>query len=407
MGAPELPLLSALFAPTTASEFLQRHWPGTPLEVHGPPERLPPVLRDPALASAAELARRYAGRLRYTHGGSDRMVPASETNASTLLDMGLTVQLVDLDACVPSVRPFSRQIESELGLHEGAVSLSAFAAARDEGLPCHFDAAELISVQLAGGKRFHYAPVSEVAAPCGSQFAPGTAPFDELYPQAAAGFPQPGTAGFRVADMRPGSVLFLPRGYWHHTSATASSLSVSICIDVPPALRSLLDQLRCLLLQDPRWRRPLYESAGREEARRRASDLLDSLPGIVARIAPDDLLDAPARLDWRLKHITGATRFQRTPHGRMEVGSGNAEGMLPLRFFVNDRVFQVREVGEIEVSPPTVPLLCWIESRTQGPFSLAQAAAANPMVAPDALKEILRYCTQGQLLRVLWYPALG
>lgn len=407
MSASETPLLSALVAPMAAADFLHGYWPGTPLEIHGPPERLPPLLRDPVLASSAVLAQRYGGRLRFTHGGSDRMVPAGETNGSTLLDMGLTVQFVDLDTCLANARPFSRQVEHELGLHEGAVSLSAFAASRDEGLPCHYDAAELISIQLAGGKRFHYAPVREVVSPCYNQYAPNTAPFDELYPQAAGGFPQPDAAPFAMAAMRPGSVLFLPRGYWHYTSASEDSLSVSICIDAPPALRSLLDQLRCLLLQDPRWRRPLYANGGRDDARRRAAELLATLPQVTSRLAPDDLLDAPARLDWRLNHITPQTRFQRTPHGRIEFGAANANAMLPLRFFAFDRPFQVREVGDIEVAPPGAALLRWIDSRTQGPFTAAEAAAANPGLAPAALTQILRLSAQGQLVRVLWYPSLA
>src|SRR6185295_14626245 len=148
MGASDFPLLAALLAPVAAQDFMQRHWPDKPLEVHGPLDRLPPVLRDPALASAAELARRYSGRLRFTHGGSDQMVEVGDASTATLLDMGLTVHFVDLDACVPKARGFARQLEAELGLHEGSVSVSAFAAARDNGLPRHYDAAELISVQL-------------------------------------------------------------------------------------------------------------------------------------------------------------------------------------------------------------------------------------------------------------------
>ncbi len=61
--------------------------------------------------------------------------------------------------------------------------------------------------------------------------------------------------------MRAGSVLFLPRGTWHNTETPGNSLSLSIAIDVPPALRCLLDQLRLLLLRDAPWRAPLTGGA--------------------------------------------------------------------------------------------------------------------------------------------------
>ncbi len=406
MGASDFPLLAALLAPVAAQDFLQRHWPDKPLEVHGPPDRLPPVLRDPAFASAAELARRYSGRLRFTNGGSDQMVEVGDGSTAALLDMALTVHFVDLDSCVANARGFCRQLESELGLHEGSISLSAFAAARDNGLPRHYDAAELVSIQLVGGKRFHYAPVSQIEWPCGNQYAPNAAPFDELYPQAGGGFPDPGDATFMTAEMRPGSVLFVPRGFWHYTSASENSLSVSIAISAPPALRSLLDQLRCLLLQDPRWRRPLYQGAGREDALRRATELIASLPAITARVTANDLLDAPARVDWRLAHIEASTRLQRTPHGGIEIGAPGPGGKLPLRFVAGHRPSLAREFAGIEITPATVPLLRWIEARTHGPFAVAELAAAHPQVPQAALKDLLRLCVQAQFLRVLWYPAL-
>jgi len=406
MSAPGRPLLAALLAPVTAQDFLARTWPAQPLEVHGALARLPATLRDPAFASAGDLAQRYGGRLRFTHGGSDQMVTASDANPAALLDMGLTVQFVDIDACIPGVRAFCRGIEVELGLHEGAVAMSAFAASRDNGLPCHYDAAELLSVQLVGGKRFHYGGVREVSSPCGNQFAPGTEGFDDLYPQATAGFPDPGSATFAAAEMRPGSVLFLPRGYWHYTSASENSLSVSVAINAPPAMRSLLDQLRCLLLQDERWRRPLYATGDRDETRRHVEALLATLPAIMARMSADDIIDAPARVDWRLAHVDARTRFQRTPHGRLEIGALASNGKMPLRFVAGQRPFLSRQVGALEITAATEPLLRWLEDHHSGAFTFAECATAHPDVPAATLKDVLGLCTQAQFLRVLWYPAL-
>jgi len=406
MDASGFPVLSALLAPVSVAEFLDKYWPSQPLEVHGPLERLPPMLRDPALASSAALAKRFAGRLRFTHSGSDQLVEVTNVSAAQLLDLGLSVQFIDLAACVQRARPFARQLEAELGLHEGSIGLSAFAAAHDNGLACHYDVSDLISIQLVGGKRFHYAPVREIASPCGNQYTATGAPFDELYPQATRGFPKPDGVQFTYADLRPGSVLFLPRGYWHYTTASENSLSVSVSINPPPAVRRLLDQLGCLLLQDPRWRRPLY-GANREDTRSRAAEMLATLPAIASRVSADDLIDSPARPDWRLSHIEPSTRFQRTPHCGIEIDPAAASGKLPLRFVVaGHNPLLAQEVFACEVAPDNVPLLRWLETRTGGPFTVAELSAAYPQVRLAALQEVLRLCVQAQFLRLLWYPAL-
>lgn len=74
-------------------------------------------------------------------------------------------------------------------------------------------------------------------------------------------------AAFTTVEMKPGSVLFLPRGTWHRTESEGDSMSVSIAVDTPPAVDYIVAQLRMLLLQDPRWRAPLYGAWGDDSAR--------------------------------------------------------------------------------------------------------------------------------------------
>jgi ribosomal protein L16 Arg81 hydroxylase len=410
MAASEQSLLAALLAPCPRERFLDEFWPSRAFVVHGDRARLPAILQDPALSSPAELAQRYVGRLRFTHGGSERMVLVGDVSATSLLDMGLTVQFVDLDRCVPGVADFNRQFEAELGLHEGAVSLSAFASPHDDGLSCHFDAAELFSVQLHGGKDFHHARVEGLRDPCGGQFAPNGHAFDDLYPQVGAGFPDPDRAEFSIARMQPGSVLFLPRGTWHYTEAADTSLSVSIVVDAPPALRCVLDQLRLLMLQDARWRQPIMGGSGdgpREaETRRQFAQLLTLLPDLVAQLTPDDLLVAPARLDWRRRHIGVNSRFQRTPASRIEIGAVSASGMLPMSFLVGHTQALTRRITQVEISTTAAALLRWVEARTDGPFTGADFAAAFPEESFAVLRQVLDLCVQAQFIRLLWFPAL-
>ncbi|MFO1324196.1 MAG: cupin domain-containing protein [Burkholderiales bacterium] len=404
------PLLDALMAPCPGKAFVEQYWPSRPFVVHGPRERLPAPLLDPALASAAELAQRYSGPLRFTHGGTERMVTVGDANAVSLLDMGLTVQFIGIASLLPNAPAFLRQLETELALHAGAVTMSAFAAPREGGLVCHFDACDLISVQLAGSKRFHHAPVDGLPFPTGGQYVADTVPFDEMYAQVGRGFPDPGGARFEIALMEPGSVLFLPRGTWHYTESSTNSLSISIIADAPAALRCLLDQLRLLLLQDPQWRRPLVGGFGDSlrdaEARAQVAQLLATLPGVVARLTPADVLNAPASLAWRLQRIDAESRFRRTPYTRIEIGPAAASGKLPLTFVVGQTRKLTRAAANVEISATTVPLIRWIEGRTDGPFTGGELAAAFPDEPFAALKQVLELCVQTQFVRLLGFPAL-
>lgn len=406
----EYPLLTALVAPCPGEEFLQHYWPSRAFQVHGPRERLPAIFLDPMLDSAAELGQRYSGPLRFTHGGTERMVTVADANAVSLLDMGLTVQFLGLANLLPNATAFLRQLEAELGLHVGAVTMSAFAAPQEGGLVCHFDNCDLISVQLTGSKRFHYSPEAGLCDPTGGQYVAGTVPFDELYAQACGGFPDPATAQFETALMEPGSVLFLPRGSWHYTEASENSLSISIVADAPAALRCLLDQLRFLLLQDARWRRPLIGGLGDTprdaQVRAQVAQLLATLPEIIGRLAPEDLLCAPAGLAWRQQRIVPASRFVRTPYTRVEIGPARANGMLPLTFLLGVTRKLNRPVGQVEISAATLPLLRWIEGRTHGAFAASELAAAFPDEPFAALKQVLELCVQTQFLRLLWFPPL-
>ena len=165
--------------------------------------------------------------------------------------------------------------------------------------------------------------------------------------------------------MRAGSVLFLPRGTWHYTETTGNSLSLSIAIDVPSALRCLLDQLRLVLLQDAAWRAPLTGGAGAGSsdaaARAHITRLLATLPAAIARLSPEDLLSAPARLEWRLRRSGPDSRYQRTPHSRMEIVPSARDAMCTVTFLLGHTANLTVRSAQAEIATAIVPALRWME----------------------------------------------
>lgn len=206
MSGTTTPILSSLLSPNAADEFLTQYWPKRPFLAQSDPARWPAVLRGEELASVQNLAKHYRGSLRFTHGRkSDQMIQIDRVDPAILFEMGLTLNFEDIGPYVPGAPEFLRGLEAELGLNEGSLVMSAFASPHQDGLGCHYDSQDVISIQLLGTKRFHYTPVREVAMPYGTQYIPGGKPYDEMYAQAQNGFPDNKDVKFETAD-DPGAI---------------------------------------------------------------------------------------------------------------------------------------------------------------------------------------------------------
>lgn len=288
--------------------------------------------------------------------------------------------------------------------------MSAFASPRQDGLGCHFDAQDVISIQISGTKRFHYAPVREVVAPYGTQYIPGGKPYDELFAQVPHGFPDREGVRFETAEMRPGAVLYLPRGTWHYTEAAEPSLAISLTISPPTLLDCALAQIRWLLLQDSAWREPLVGAVGNGAQAARlqahAQKLLERLPQLVAALTPDDLTRAPIPVSARLAAIDDRTRFQRIPDARLEVETRPSPQGLPVAVIRQGHSPSTDAISaRLEVPPEVLAAFRWIDAQKR-PFTAAALRQAFPQAPAAELTTILVTLTRAQFIKLLWFPEL-
>jgi ribosomal protein L16 Arg81 hydroxylase len=412
MSVANKPLLAALLTLNDAEEFLTRYWPKRPFVTQSDPARWPAVLRGEELASVQNLAKRYRGSLRFTHGRkSDQMVQLDRIDPAILFEMGLTLNFEDIGPYVPGAPEFLRALESELGLNEGSLVMSAFASPQQDGLGCHYDAQDVISIQLVGTKRFHFAPVKEVAMPYGTQYIPGGKPYDELYAQTQNGFPDNKNVKFETADMKPGTVLFLPRGTWHYTEAGEPSLSLSITISPPTLIDCAMEQLRWLLLQDSAWREPLYgataSGAMNENLRAHTQRLLERLPQLVSCLSPEDLIAAPIPVAKRLDTINDKTRFQRIPDAVLEVEANKSlQDMSVVSIRLGHSDSSARISARLEILAEVLAVFRWVDVQTK-PFTGADVQAAFPKLASEELKKILATLTRAQFIKMFWFATLA
>lgn len=388
---PDPRLLDQLFG--DACEFAAG-WPGEVRSSHGDLARLPGVFQQACLHSTEQFADRYRGRLSFGRGLRSAQTFDSHANAASLLQLGLTVFFQDLAGSLPGARAFLRQLEQELGVAAGSARLSAFASPGDDGVSCHYDAEEVISIQLLGSKTFQIAPMTQVRHPYGAQFGPDMVAVENLYEQARDGFPEPGDVSFSTQHMQPGSVLYLPRGTWHRTQAREPSLSLSIVIRPPVLADALLGWLKPWLLGDARWRRPLYGEQARHQA---------VLKPLLAELAQrlGEQAEAPI-LAWSSTPPLEVTDLLRVPGSRIVWLTPSAAGPARLRLTVSalDQDWRERVTLDTEVPAVLLPAIVWIDEQKTA-FSLQRLNQQLSSCAPGDLRQLLELLVKAHALRQL------
>ena len=401
--------LAALLHDRTTEEFFHDFWPDKALYFHakGGLEGLPGFLQDEDKLEIAALAAWGKGRAWVSNAAkASHQMRIDRRAADYAYRMGLTVYLDDVMPALPGAAEFCRRLEFDLGLPEGAIRLTAWCSPVACGAACHYDNDDVISVQIRGTKRFEITPVAGLAHPVGRPYSGGSRLVDDTYPQMVDGFPEMDESTFQSVEMTPGSVLAFQRGCWHRTFADSDSLSLSFVVEAPPAVDCVLAQLRDVLSQDPKWRRPLYGAWGSPEQRAEAeaalADLLADLPEKSAAIAPGHVIAGRQTDEQRLAEIGPDTRFQRLPDASVIEGEGDSKQ-------VDANILWRLEDGTLELqatlSAPKLGMdaMIWIAAQ-DAPFTMADVAAQFPAIPEAGLKRLLASCAMHRLIKPLWYP---
>ena len=417
MSTPDKPALSALVAPRSLEEFYAGFTPGDGdgagyFVSQGDPGRLPAFLHAAELQSCEALARVNNGQAWQSNGPkSSYMMPIDKKTAEFVYKMGLTVYFTDIASAVPGAQGFLRQLEADLGLNPGTSRVTAWASPSENGAACHYDAHDIISVQLQGTKEFELAPVEGLSNPYGTQYSAGaTRPDDEAFPQMAGGFPDSRDANFQTFVLKPGSVLFFPRGTWHRTYASGESLAVAFVLEPAAAADCVLRQLRYVLLQDPKWRQPLYGAWGegpeQAAASEKIAELLAELPDLARVITPEHVALAMLPEVRRLERIGLNSRFQRIPDVAISTAPLPGEASEPgIRIVRRQEDATEETLATLKIPRQALEVLGWLVER-EAAFGADELAAAFPDIPFDGLKKLLKSCAQGGLLRLLWFPPI-
>jgi ribosomal protein L16 Arg81 hydroxylase len=248
------PTLSNLVAPLTEAEFMTRLRERTLTLVRGSvPERWESLLEWSTVEHLIETSTYPVERLRVLK--ESMPIPASfylkeqrfdPAAMAKLMEQGISLIFNGLDEYVPRLRQLCRDIASRT--REQISAEAVVTTGKGGALKLHFDAEDIVVLQVAGSKRWriHHATVAHPVRGMAKPSPPSGAPVvDEV--------------------LYPGDLLYVPGGQWHHCeNGPGRSLHLSILI-YPPNARHLLTTLATRWLSDPIFRQPLTRQGNAAE----------------------------------------------------------------------------------------------------------------------------------------------
>jgi 50S ribosomal protein L16 3-hydroxylase len=252
--------LNELFGVESGPGFLEENWPGTPRIFHHAEFSAPEIWQLPYLQSlddALDIAlpetifanlpdrdEEY-NQINVRDPMDVRKAYACKMGISMEPDLGKTTELIF----------WLRAIQRELGLSEQTYGRCNIYAIPDGGrTACHYDQNINFVCQISGEKTWELAPNKNIMNPT-MRYTMGTPPDAPTAAFSKGKFPEhlPEEGKIRLV-LKPGSVLFVPRGWWHQTSSKGESIALNFTFDQPSWAQVLAGAIAEKLMKEEAWR---------------------------------------------------------------------------------------------------------------------------------------------------------
>ena len=357
--------LDRLFDPLTGEAFLARHWPGTHAVAHGPLQRVGALAELPELHALDALLAAYGDRVRVALADKrdeHSSVQVDTQQAARLHGEGMALIFNAVERFLPPVQGWLEGLRRELGLPRKCDPRSiVYASPAGSGNSPHFDANANFVVQIRGTKTWRLAPNTHVKDPTDRWAMNQAGLSEELEGYVDVALPTAMPPLAQSFTLSPGSVLFVPRGYWHSTETAEDTLAINFTFGQPSWADVMLAALRVRLLKEPKWRALAVGDPA-------------LLHGPLPLVAAEDVLALmEAEPTWLL-----------TPRGFLRVDDGVVMASVGAGEF------------EIDAGPELHAVLEWV-GRQRTPFSFEQLARHFPELTP-ALPELLEELCSRRLL---------
>lgn len=249
--------LESLVTPFTQDEFIEYYKSNKSYVTHGLKESICDITELSFLSSLQNLINNWPHEVsvhlpELSDEASSISVNASESIAYFKKKMSLLFN--DVNRISPELELWTQNLRRDLGLSALTYGRNlVYATPKDGGTAAHFDQNINFVLQLQGTKDWWIAKNNDVTNPL-TRHTMGLEPDPELASYLdgplSSSFPE----DFEHYTLKPGSLLFVPRGSWHKTKSKTDSLALNFTFSAPSYLDLLLSAMRGRLAGDVRWR---------------------------------------------------------------------------------------------------------------------------------------------------------
>lgn len=291
--------LEALIHPHTKSQFLKSYQKNDPFVVHGLDKKLKMLFDLPFLASLESMIQSWPHPIQaHLPDVRDEVssIDTTSKDAQKLFDNGMGLLFNEVHSISPLLTEWVQMIRQDLGLSTMTYGRSlVYATPHGKGTAPHFDQNINFVLQIHGIKKWTIGQNREVMNPL-TRHTMGQPVDPELMSYLENPMPEKMPADSQSFELKPGSLLFVPRGSWHSTEAEGSALSLNFTFTAPTWVDLFTAALRSRLISDPEWRETadgVSDPERRMQAENKFNELLSTL-----------IVDLP---HWQAEAILGAT----------------------------------------------------------------------------------------------------
>lgn len=291
------PGLNQLIHPRTTEDFITAYTANEPFVVHHPKEALPVLRSLDFLANLDSLLKIWPHSIQ-AHlpdlRDESSSIDTTPKDAKKLFQNGMGLLFNEAQHLTPVLQIWLEKIRADLGLSSQTYSRCLIYATPDgKGTAPHFDQNINFILQIHGTKIWKLAANEHVENPL-TRHTMGTKPDDEMATYIDQELPTQMPKSARTIELKPGSLLFVPRGYWHSTEAQGEALALNFTFTAPTWIDLFTTALRSRLALSPEWRATangVSDANHRDEAEAYLETLLMGLKEDIPHWQASDILN--------------------------------------------------------------------------------------------------------------------
>lgn len=181
-------------------------------------------------------------------------VDTTPKDAVKLFANGMGLLFNEAQNVAPVLKEWLEKIRKDLGLSALTYGRCLiYATPNGKGTAPHFDQNINFVLQIHGIKKWIMAPNEHVAHPM-TRHTMGQETDSELKSYLEVPLPNKMPKDTKTFELHPGSLLYVPRGYWHETEAKGDALALNFTFTAPTWIDLLTTALRGRLALSPEWR---------------------------------------------------------------------------------------------------------------------------------------------------------